>query len=173
MELASDIVKHRKVMICLSQGIRNGAAKGDVGNVDYDAISVDDLDRAITRAKEIRCVTEESRELLAASESLHELRIQLKAKDWPFLQRMLQNAYETGYYNILREELQVIRDECENALICGQLLEALSEGAPIGTVGHLDLDALDHGELLAAVSNAERIVPKTDRAHGTRRLPQY
>ena len=164
MELASNIVKHRKVIACLREGIGIGAAKGDVGNVVYDLVSVKELDSAITQAKEIRCVTEESQRLLAAAETLHELRIQLKAKDWPFLQRVLQGAYEAGFYDILREELQVIRDECENALICGQLLESLSEGVPIGTVGHLDLNALDHGELLAAISNAEAIVPKTDRA---------
>ena len=58
------------------------------------------------------------------------------------------------------EELQVIRDECENALMCAQLLESMSDGAPIGTIGNVDLEQIELEEVLSAITNSEKLVQK-------------
>jgi myosin heavy subunit len=164
VELASNIAKHRKTMACLAEGVSKGAAKGNVGKINYSEVHTEAIEKALSRVYEIRSVTEESKQMIAAIETLRMLRIHMKAREWPRLQHTLQGAYEAGQYRLIPEELQVIRDECENALMCAQLLEAMADGVPIGTIGNVDFEQIDLEEVLSAVSNAEKIVPKTEEA---------
>jgi hypothetical protein len=157
----NDVVRHRKIIKILSEGVVNGQVTGEVGKVNYHDIHVKTIDNCIFEAQEIGYVTEEAQKLLISTEALRRLRLELKGNQWLILQQTLQVVYETGVPPLLQKEIQLIKDECDDALMSAELIECMSEGEPIGTVGSFHVDDINPKIVETAIINAKKIKPKT------------
>jgi hypothetical protein len=157
----SDIVRHRKIVQILADGVVKGRVTGEVGKINYHDIHVTSIDNCIFQAQEVGYVTEEAQKLLIATEALRRLRLELKGKQWLVLQQTLQLVYETGVPTVLQPEVQLIKDECDDALMSAELIESMTEGEPVGTVGNFDVSGINPKIIETAIINAKKIKPKT------------
>ena len=58
INFVSDVVRHRKIIKILSEGVKHGGVVGEVGKVNYHDIQVLSIDNCIYQAQEIGYVTE-------------------------------------------------------------------------------------------------------------------
>ena len=161
INFVSDIVRHRKIIKILSEGIKHGGVVGEVGKVNYHDIQVLSIDNCIYQAQEIGYVTEEAQQLLIATEALRRLRLELKGKQWLVLQETLDAVYNAGVPVLLQQEIRLIKDECDDALMKAELIECMTEGERYGNVGSFDVNDVDPSPIETAIINAKKIKPKT------------
>ena len=136
INFVSDVVRHRKIIKILS-GVKHGGVVGEVGKVNYHDIQVLSIDNCIYQAQEIGYVTEEAQQLLIATEALRRLRLELKDKQWLKLQETLDAVYNAGVPVLLQQEIRLIKDECDDALMKAELIECMTEGEKIRKRGKL------------------------------------
>ena len=161
INFVSDVVRHRKIIKILSEGVKHGGVVGEVGKVNYHDIQVLSIDNCIYQAQEIGYVTEEAQQLLIATEALRRLRLELKGKQWLILQETLDAVYNAGVPVLLQQEIRLIKDECDDALMKAELIECMTEGERYGNVGSFDVNDVDPSPIETAIVNAKKIKPKT------------
>ena len=84
-----------------------------------------------------------------------------KGKQWLILQETLDAVYNAGVPVLLQQEIRLIKDEYDDALMKAELIECMTESEHYGNVGSFDVNDVDPSPIETAIVNAKKIKPKT------------
>lgn len=164
LSFVRDEVNDRIVREVLTVAFATGAVRGNVGEINKDAISTSDLDVAINRAQSLGTTTPEAAQLLASALLVRHLRAALLADDMPGAQELLTSAESEEVSAPAVAEIDVIRREVDNWVIISETSAALSKGAAAGGVGQLATAEIEVGGLDVAIALAMKRDCQTERA---------
>jgi hypothetical protein len=166
LQRAQDELDNRAIVQAFEDAMDVGAASGSIGQVDVTTVDTAALDRAITMAMDLGCVTTLAVDLLQAAKLVRRLRSVLKSGNWEWVGEVLAEAREVKEKlpEASLREFQLAQDELDNRSILSHVASALATGGPRGAVGELDLRQLSTDDIDNAVEFATRLGCKTVEA---------
>lgn len=159
------------VLIAIQEG--GVSSKDMVGNIDLTVIRTDGLETVLERKTKLENDTNSSlpehvEKLCKAAQLILQIRKEILHDKWSTVPALLEEAV-TGSYHPLpdacRQEVQVIRLECENRWVIDMLTNSLNSGGLEGTVDdHCSLEEVESSSLSEAVSFCTTLKPQTELA---------
>jgi hypothetical protein len=159
----------------VSTAIQEGgvSSRDMVGNIDLSVIRTDGLETVLERKTKLENDTNSSlpenvENVCKAAQLILQIRKEILQDNWSTVPALLEEAV-TGSYHPLpeacRQEVQVIRLECENRWVISMLSSALGAGGLEGTVDeHCSLEEVECSSLHESVSFCTTLKPQTEMA---------
>eukprot|EP01138_Halocafeteria_seosinensis_P015798 gb/GECG01016122.1/.p1 GENE.gb/GECG01016122.1/~~gb/GECG01016122.1/.p1 ORF type:complete len:2167 (+),score=323.76 gb/GECG01016122.1/:1-6501(+) len=157
LQLVQDEYDNRSVAEALRDAMSSGGPRGSADNLEIeDVVETGKLDEAISYARTLGCLTEETKLLKKSAEILRSLRHALLANDFEQAKAVLNEQIDQAIVSEAEDEVELVDDAIRCWVTLRNLNQAIASGRVTGTPGMLDTDTVDTNALEEAVRYAER-----------------